>query len=94
MAREMGCKTGGAMTGGALTEKAIETVRYIAQKTEHNYPIIGSGGMMEPEDVRRMLEAGASLVALNSGLRTNGLRLLTASANILGKIANTQTTTK
>ena len=94
MAREMGCKTGGAMTGGALTEKAIETVRYIAEKTERNYPIIGSGGMMEPEDVRRMFEAGASLVALNSGLRTNGLRLLTASANILSKTANTQTTTK
>jgi dihydroorotate dehydrogenase len=28
-----------------------------------------------------MLEAGASLVALNTGLRTNGMRLLKAAAN-------------
>jgi dihydroorotate dehydrogenase len=66
-----------------LTEKAIETVRYIAQKTEHNYPIIGSGGMMTPEDIKRMMEAGASLVALNSGIRENGVRLLNEGAKAL-----------
>ena len=89
MAKEMGCTTGGAVTGAMLTEKAIETVRYIAQKTEHNYPIIGSGGMMQPEDAKRMLEAGASLVALNTGLRTKGMRLLKAVAKQL----TTNTTT-
>lgn len=89
MAKEMGCTTGGAVTGAMLTEKAIETVRYIAQKTEHNYPIIGSGGMMQPEDAKRMLEAGASLVALNTGLRTKGMRLLKAVAKEL----TTNTTT-
>ena len=81
MAKEQGCTTGGAVTGAMLTERAIDTVRYIAEKTEHNYPIIGSGGMMQPEDIKRMLEAGASLVALNTGLRTNGMRLLKAAAN-------------
>ena len=81
MAKEQGCTTGGAVTGTMLTERAIDTVRYIAEKTEHNYPIIGSGGMMQSEDVKRMLEAGASLVALNTGLRTNGMRLLKAAAN-------------
>jgi dihydroorotate dehydrogenase len=80
IAKEMGCTTGGAITGAMLTEKAIETVRYIAQKTEHNYPIIGSGGMMTPEDIKRMMEAGASLVALNSGIRENGFRLLKKGA--------------
>jgi dihydroorotate dehydrogenase len=83
MAKEMGCTTGGAITGAMLTEKAIETVRYIAQKTEHNYPIIGSGGMMTPEDIKRMMEAGASLVALNSGIRENGVRLLNEGAKAL-----------
>ncbi len=89
MAKEQGCTTGGAVTGAMLTEKAIETVRYIAQKTEHNYPIIGSGGMMQPEDVKRMLEAGASLVALNTGLRTNGMRLLKAAAKGVTKETKT-----
>lgn len=83
MAQAMGCTTGGAISGAMLTEKAIETVRYIAEKTEHNYPIIGSGGMMSAEDIVRMLDAGASLVALNSGLRTQGMRLFSESAKIL-----------
>lgn len=77
----------GAMCGAQLTEKSIEMVRYIAQRSEHNYPIIGSGGMMTPDDIQRMLEAGASLVALNSGLRENGLKLLKKSAK---KIATNQ----
>lgn len=71
----------GAICGAQLTERAIEVVRYIAERSEHNYPIIGCGGMMTKEDVRRMFEAGASLVALNSGVRENGLRLLRDAAN-------------
>ncbi len=66
----------GAISGALLTDRAIEVVRYIHQKTEGNYPIIGSGGMMNPSDIMRMLDAGASLVALNMGIRENGLRLL------------------
>lgn len=83
MAKEQGCTTGGAITGAMLTEKAIETVRYIAEKTEHNYPIIGSGGMMTPEDIKRMMDAGASLVALNTGIRENGMRLLKEGTDAL-----------
>lgn len=92
MARELGCTTGGAVSGDMLTEHAIETVRYIAEKTEHNYPIIGTGGMMTPEDVKRMMDAGASLVALNTGLRQNGLRLLKAAAKMLRKTPVTDPT--
>jgi dihydroorotate dehydrogenase len=92
MAQELGCTTGGAVSGDMLTEHAIETVRYIAEKTEHNYPIIGTGGMMTPEDVKRMMDAGASLVALNTGLRQNGLRLLKAAAKMLRKTPVTDPT--
>ena len=49
----------GAICGAALTERAIEMVQYIAERSGHNYPIIGSGGMMQPEDIKAMLEAGA-----------------------------------
>ena len=66
----------GAVCGSLLTERAIEVVSYVAEKSEGNYPIIGTGGMMTPKDIRRMFEAGASLVALNSGIRENGLKLL------------------
>ena len=82
---DMARKRPGAVTGALLTKRAIEVVRYIAEKSGHNYPIIGSGGMMEPEDISNMLEAGASLVALNTGLRENGLRLLKKAAKKISK---------
>lgn len=66
----------GAVSGSLLTERAIEVVGYVAEKSHGNYPIIGTGGMMTPKDISRMFEAGASLVALNSGIRENGLKLL------------------
>lgn len=73
----------GAVCGAMLTERAIEVVRYIAERSKHNYPIIGCGGMMTEDDIRRMQEAGASLIALSSGIRENGLRLLRRGANAL-----------
>ena len=78
----------GAVSGARLTERAIEVVRYIAERTEGNYPIIGSGGMMQPEDIARMMEAGASLIALNSGLRENGLKLLKRASQRLNNKEN------
>ena len=68
-----------------LTKRAIEVVRYIAERTEHNYPIIGSGGAINPEDIEALMEAGASLVALNSGIRENGFKLLKKGADRLKK---------
>ena len=73
----------GAVSGAMLTDRAIEMVRYIAKRTKGNYPIIGAGGMMTPEDIRRMIDAGASLVALNSGIRTNGIKLLKQASKAL-----------
>ena len=75
----------GAVCGAMLTERAIEVVRYVAERSEHNYPLIGCGGMMTEEDVRRMFEAGASLIALNSGIRENGLKLLRRAAKVATK---------
>lgn len=82
---ELATNDKGAMCGALLTERAIEVVRYVAERSEHNYPIIGSGGMMTPEDVERMFEAGASLVALSSGVRENGLKLLRRAAKRISK---------
>jgi dihydroorotate dehydrogenase len=81
----------GAVCGAMLTECALEVVRYVAQRSEYNYPIIGSGGMMTPEDIERMFEAGASLVALSSGVRENGLKLLRRTTK---RIASKNLTTR
>lgn len=57
----------GRLSGEPLTERAIEVVRRIHERSKGTYPIIGVGGLMTPDDVKRMLAAGASLVQLYTG---------------------------
>ncbi len=62
----------GRLSGTPLKERAIEVVKYIHAKTEGAYPIIGVGGISTPEDVKEMLNAGASLVQLYTGFIYEG----------------------
>ena len=58
----------GAVSGAPLTKRAIEIVARIHARSKGTYPIIGVGGLMTPEDVKAMLDAGATLVQLYTGL--------------------------
>lgn len=62
----------GGMSGATLTRRAIEVVRYVYEKSEGHYPIIGVGGIMSEEDALDMLDAGASLIQIYSGYIYNG----------------------
>ena len=62
----------GGLSGAPLTRRAIEVVRYVHEKTEGRYPIIGTGGMMTTQDALEMLDAGADLVQIYTGLIYNG----------------------
>ncbi|MEG1648562.1 MAG: quinone-dependent dihydroorotate dehydrogenase, partial [Rikenellaceae bacterium] len=62
----------GGLSGAPLTKRSLEVVRYISSKCEGNYPIIGVGGIMTPDDAVAMLDAGASLIQLYSGFIYNG----------------------
>lgn len=70
--KAMARMSGGGISGAPLLEKAIELIAYVSEKSFHRYPIIGSGGVMSPDDARRMLSAGASLVQIYTGLIYNG----------------------
>lgn len=63
----------GAVSGAPLTERAIEVVRRIYERCNGTYPIIGVGGLMTGDDVKRMMEAGATLVQTYTGFVYNGL---------------------
>ena len=62
----------GAVSGAPLTERAIEVVRRVYERCNGTYPIIGVGGLMSGEDVKRMMEAGATLVQVYTGFIYNG----------------------
>ena len=63
----------GAVSGSPLTERSIEVVRRVYERCNGTYPIIGVGGLMTGEDVKRMMEAGATLVQAYTGFVYNGL---------------------
>jgi dihydroorotate dehydrogenase len=62
----------GGLSGRPLTGRALEVVRFVHKRTEGELPIIGVGGILGPDDARRMLDAGASLVQLYTGFALSG----------------------
>jgi len=52
----------GGLSGHPLQIKSTEFVQYIAKKTNHLIPIIGSGGIFNIPDVKEKMEAGAGLI--------------------------------
>ncbi|XVV10409.1 quinone-dependent dihydroorotate dehydrogenase [Actinoplanes sp. CA-131856] len=70
----------GGLSGRPLTEKARKVVHFVHTETAGRLPIIGVGGIMEPDDATRLLDAGASLVQLYSGFIYRGPALVRAAA--------------
>ena len=52
----------GGLSGHPLQIKSTEMVQYIAKKTNHQMPMIGSGGIFNIPDVKEKMEAGAGLI--------------------------------
>ncbi|MBE6196602.1 MAG: quinone-dependent dihydroorotate dehydrogenase [Rikenellaceae bacterium] len=65
----------GRLGGSPLRKRALEVVRRVHDRARGTYPIIGVGGIFSPDDVRAMLDAGASLVQLYSGFIYEGPRV-------------------
>lgn len=63
---------GGRLTGAGTREASLATVRQIAGRWRGRMTVIGSGGIMTPADALALLEAGADLVQLHSGLVFSG----------------------
>ena len=63
----------GAVSGSPLTERSIEVVRRVYERCNGTYPIIGVGGLMTGDDIKRMMEAGATLVQVYTGFVYNGI---------------------
>ena len=62
----------GGMSGKPLFEKSLEIVRYISKVTDGKLPIIGVGGIVDLDSAGKMMNAGASLVQVYTGMVFRG----------------------
>jgi dihydroorotate dehydrogenase len=66
----------GGLSGKPLTSRSTEVIRYLSQKSNGSFPIIGVGGIHSARDAQEKLEAGASLVQLYTGFIYEGPDLI------------------
>ena len=66
----------GGLSGRPLLKPSTEIVRQLYQHLRGSVPIIGCGGVFEPEDAWLKLSAGASLVQLYTGFAYHGPALI------------------
>ena len=66
----------GGLSGRPLTGRAHEVVHFVHTETAGRLPIVGVGGILDPDDATRMFDAGASLVQLYSGFIYRGPALV------------------
>lgn len=68
----------GGLSGKPLTKRATEVIRFLSEKSNKAFPIIGVGGIHTVEDAIEKLEAGASLLQLYTGFIYEGPALIKA----------------
>jgi dihydroorotate dehydrogenase len=66
----------GGLSGKPVRSRSTEVVKYLADKSNHSFPIIGVGGIHSAEDALEKLAAGASLVQIYSGFIYEGPALI------------------
>ncbi len=66
----------GGLSGKPLAKRSTEVIRFLAEKSNNAFPIIGVGGIHSADDALEKLEAGASLVQLYTGFIYEGPKLV------------------
>ncbi len=66
----------GGLSGKPVKERSTEVIRYLAQKSNKAFPIIGVGGIHSADDAIEKLEAGADLVQIYTGFIYEGPGLI------------------
>jgi dihydroorotate dehydrogenase len=66
----------GGLSGKPVRARSTEVIRYLSEKSEKSFPIIGVGGIHSAEDALEKIEAGADLVQVYTGFIYEGPRLV------------------
>jgi dihydroorotate dehydrogenase len=67
-----GVNESGGLSGAPLTRRSTEIVSYISRTTNGTLPIIGVGGIVDPQSAAEKLDAGATLVQIYTGMIYRG----------------------
>lgn len=62
----------GGLSGEPLLEKAVSVVKYVKEKSQNQFIIIGVGGIHDHTSAKKHVEAGADLVQVYTGLIYEG----------------------
>jgi dihydroorotate dehydrogenase len=65
-------KESGGLSGSPLRVRSEAVLRQVVKRVNGKIPIISVGGIMHPDDAKRRLEMGATLIQLYSGLIYQG----------------------
>ena len=68
----------GGLSGKPLTTRSTEVIRFLSEKSNKSFPIIGVGGIHSAQDAIEKLDAGASLIQLYTGFIYEGPALVKA----------------
>ncbi len=77
-----GRETGG-LSGAPVRERSTLVIRQLAAELQNAVPIIGVGGILNGEDAREKIAAGAALVQIYSGMIYRGPALIAEAAAAL-----------
>jgi len=66
----------GGLSGKPLKQRSTEVIRYLAQKSNKSFAIIGVGGIHTVADALEKLDAGADLIQIYTGLIYEGPALV------------------
>ena len=66
----------GGLSGQPIKSKSTEVIRYLSQKSNKAFPIIGVGGIHSAQDALEKIEAGADLIQIYTGFVYEGPTLI------------------
>ena len=78
-AKEIESIGNGGLSGAPLTNRATAVIKYLHDKSNGAFPIIGVGGITTGQDAVDKIKAGASMVQIYSGLIYRGPELVKES---------------
>ncbi len=67
----------GGLSGKPLTNKATNVIKFLSEKSNNSFPIIGVGGIFNEKDAKDKMNAGSDLVQVFSGFIYQGPKLVT-----------------